>query len=91
MSEGFIPSGSPPVSVSVKLKDRIDVRDFGAYGNGLDDDREAINRAIEYAAMSGKTVEFGKGTYRLFPAPLWWRAFRAIQRRVQFWWWRLPL
>lgn len=88
MSEGFIQSGHGPIKTETKLTDRIDVRDFGAKGNGLDDDREAINNAIAYAAGSGQKVYFGEGTYRLFPAPWWWRAFRAIERRVRRWWWR---
>jgi polygalacturonase len=94
MSDGFTQSGGHVAArtIEAKVKDRIDVRDFGAKGNGLDDDREAINNAIEYARATGKDVEFGKGTYRLFPAPWWWQLFRRIQKRLAYWWWfyRLP-
>ena len=42
---------------------RVDVRDFGAAGNGLADDTGAIHRAIA-AAGDGGTVYFPAGSYR---------------------------
>jgi polygalacturonase len=42
---------------------RVDVRDFGAMGNGLVDDTAAIHRAIA-AAGDGGAVHFPAGSYR---------------------------
>jgi len=44
----------------------INVRDFGAVGDGVTDDREAVQRAIDAAA--GDPVRFPDGTYRLSPS-----------------------
>ncbi|HET6262545.1 MAG TPA: glycosyl hydrolase family 28-related protein, partial [Chloroflexia bacterium] len=39
------------------------VKDYGAQGNGVSDDRAAINRALAAAGTSGATVYFPSGTY----------------------------
>lgn len=45
----------------------IDVRKFGAVGDGLTLDTKAINTAIDYAAArGGGTIYFGPGTYRSY-------------------------
>lgn len=65
--------GDPVVrSLQAKLDDRIDVRDFGALGDGLADDTDAIQRCIDeiYARRSlitpiitRRTIGFHPGTY----------------------------
>ena len=67
-----------------KLKDVITVKDFGARGDGLADDREAICHAIDYAAAVGKLVYFPPGRYRLMPSPWWYRILKWLRR------WLLP-
>lgn len=41
----------------------VEVRDFGAVGDGVTDDRAAIQLAIDDAAAKGKRVHFGAGTF----------------------------
>src|SRR5215813_3663132 len=41
----------------------LDVKDFGAKGDGHSDDARAINAAIAAASAGGDTVEFPRGTY----------------------------
>jgi hypothetical protein len=41
----------------------LNVKDFGAIGNGIADDREAIQRAIDAAGSAGGDVFFPMGTY----------------------------
>jgi hypothetical protein len=52
-------------TVQSKLRDSISVKDFGASGNGLIDDTDAIKRAIAASAQGagGKVVFFPAGTY----------------------------
>lgn len=45
----------------------IDVRDYGAKGDGFTDDTEAIQRAFD-AMLAGDTLYFPKGVYR-FASP----------------------
>ena len=63
-----------------KLKEVIDVRDFGAKGNGLADDREAFKNAIDYAVTCGKPVHVSPGLYRMFRSPWWYRLWKWIGR-----------
>ncbi len=46
----------------------INVKDFGAVGDGLTDDRLAIQNAINAVPSAGGTVFFPAGTYRIAPA-----------------------
>jgi hypothetical protein len=63
--QGIITSMSVSVSSS-SLK--VDVRDFGAYGNGMKDDTTAFQKAIDYVASNGGgEVYIPKGTYSLTP------------------------
>lgn len=65
------PTPSDPVvrTIQQKLDDFADVRDFGAVGNGLVDDTEAINRALYqlYCRATNtpirRTLYFPAGTY----------------------------
>lgn len=41
----------------------INAKEFGAIGNGLSDDTEAIQKAIDHANKNGRTVQLPKGTY----------------------------
>ena len=41
----------------------INAKEFGAVGNGVCDDTEAIQNAIDYANQHGRTVQIPKGTY----------------------------
>ena len=68
------PSTLSPVirTIQAKLDDTINVRDFGALGNGITDDTAAINRALQQIYLAGtseteprarRTVYFPGGTY----------------------------
>ena len=62
----FDPSGTGATSRTVadKLSDSVNVKDFGAVGNGVTDDTAAIQAAIN-ALPSGGRVWLGPGTYRI--------------------------
>ena len=62
-----------------KLKEVINVRDFGAKGNRLDDDSEAFKNAIDYAVAVGKPVYVPPGNYRTYPSPWWYRLWKWIR------------
>lgn len=47
------------------LMDWVDVRDFGAKGDGVTDDAAAVEAADAAAAASGRSVVFSKGVYFL--------------------------
>jgi hypothetical protein len=61
-----VPTASPRTGCWKRLRGaHVDVRWFGARGDGTADDRPAIQRAIDAcAAASGGTVLFPRGTYR---------------------------
>lgn len=61
----FIQSGTGAESRTVesKLRDLISVKDFGAVGDGVIDDTQAVINAV--AAASGKTLLFPVGTYKI--------------------------
>lgn len=54
-----------PANLDKKFKMYESVSDYGAIGNGAVDDRSAIQAAINAAAISGRTVFLGGGTYRI--------------------------
>lgn len=60
---GFIQSGTGAVSrtLQARLRDVVSVKDFGAVGDGVTDDRAAIAAAV--AASQGKRIIFPKGNY----------------------------
>ena len=41
----------------------VNVKEFGAIGNGVCNDTDAIQKAIDYANQHGRTVQIPKGTY----------------------------
>lgn len=47
----------------------INVKEFGAVGNGINDDTEAIQNAIDHANEHGRVVHIPRGTY-LISAPI---------------------
>ncbi len=67
------PTPSDPVvrTVQAKLDDFTDVRDFGAVGDGIADDTEAINRALfqlycrENNSQIRRSLYFPAGTYKI--------------------------
>jgi len=60
----FIPAGTGAVETTVqaKLRQSVSVKDFGATGNGTDDDTAQIKLAITAAGVGGRLI-FPKGTY----------------------------
>jgi hypothetical protein len=68
-------SGAVARPVQERLRDTISVKDFGAVGNGVADDTEAIQRAINFASTiatigtvyndTGVTVYLPPGRYRI--------------------------
>jgi hypothetical protein len=65
---GFEPDGSGSVAISAqdKLRETVSVKDFGAVGDGIANDRTAVTDAITFAISSGKTLHFPAGTYSVF-------------------------
>ena len=62
---GFIQVGATvnmQRTVEEKLQDVVSVKDFGAVGNGTDDDTEAIQAALD---TTSKAIYFPQGTYRV--------------------------
>ena len=67
------PTSSTPIvrSVQTKLDDFANVRDFGAVGNGVADDTDAISRALnqlycrETNTQVRRTLYFPAGTYKI--------------------------
>lgn len=55
---GYLPGGTGAVgrSISETLRDTINVKDFGAKGDGSTDDTAAFNAAAAYAGNNGKVV-----------------------------------
>ncbi|MFM7293916.1 MAG: LamG-like jellyroll fold domain-containing protein [Burkholderiales bacterium] len=64
---GFKQSGTGATSrtVQAKLRDTLNVRDFGAAGNNTVDDSAAINAARGAANARGTALDFSPGAYRI--------------------------
>jgi hypothetical protein len=54
-------SGAEATNVQAKLREFVSVKDFGAVGNGVDDDTSAIQAAL----TAGDTVYAPAGTYKI--------------------------
>jgi len=69
---GFLQSGTNAVARSAqnKMRDVLNVADFGAVGNGLVDDTVYIQRAINAAIASKRNVVFNSGATYLVSAEL---------------------
>ena len=67
---GFQQEGTGAVlrSAQSKMRDVVSVKDFGAVGDGVENDAIAINVAVVAACASGKVLHVPAGTYRLIPA-----------------------
>lgn len=64
---GWLQSGAGAVFrwVRDKLRENVSVKDFGAVGDGVTDDRPAIEAAINALAATGGTLRFPPGNYLL--------------------------
>lgn len=58
-------TGATARTVESKLRDVVNVKDFGAIGNNTADDTAAIQAAITAVAAIGGTVFFPVGTYKI--------------------------
>lgn len=59
-------SGAATRTAQDKLRElSLSVRDFGARGDGITDDRAAIQAAFDEAALSGRRVDIPEGEYRI--------------------------
>ena len=58
-------TGGTARTLAAKLGDIINVKDYGAVGNGSTDDRGAIQNAIDAVPSTGGTVVFPAGNYKL--------------------------
>ena len=57
-------TGSQPTTVETKLSERVSVLDFGATGNGINDDTAAVQAAINHvASQGGGSLAAPEGTY----------------------------
>lgn len=63
----FLPlgTGAVPSDVQHKLREHVSVSDFGAIGNGITDDTDSIQAAIDYCSLLGKVLDIGSGVYLL--------------------------
>lgn len=68
---GYLPSGTGAVATTVqtKLRETVSVKDFGAVGDGVTDDKAALQSAIDYCITNQKKLIIPVGTYSI-SAPL---------------------
>lgn len=61
----FIQAGTGAVSrtAQTKLRESVSVKDFGAVGDGITDDTDAIQTAAAYAVANGRSLYIPAGTY----------------------------
>lgn len=64
---GFLQSGSGAVArtAQAKMRERVNVTDFGAVGDGVADDTAAFNAALASLSSDGGTIVISPGTYKL--------------------------
>jgi len=60
-------AGAIATDVQTKLRESLSVKDFGALGDGVTDDRIAIQAAADYAKTIGANVFFPPGVYLVSP------------------------
>jgi parallel beta-helix repeat protein len=59
-------TGSVTTNVEAKLAQTVSVKDFGAVGNGIDDDTDAVQAALNYiGSIGGGEVIIPAGTYMI--------------------------
>ena len=51
-----------------RFADIVNVKDFGAKGDGVTDDADAVQAALDHGASLGRTVFFPSGTYLITEA-----------------------
>jgi hypothetical protein len=56
-------TGAQPRTAQSKMRDVVDVKDFGAAGDGIADDTQKIQDAMNAAAAAGVPLEFPGGTF----------------------------
>ena len=63
----YTPAGSGAVDTTVqaKFRENVSVKDFGAVGDGVADDSQEIQAAIDYAFSVSKGIYFPSGTYKV--------------------------
>lgn len=61
------PIENPYISRTIQdtLDDTVNIRKFGAAGDGITDDTGALQRAITHAAKNKKVLDLNEGTYRI--------------------------
>jgi hypothetical protein len=73
--------GAVPTNVQAKLRETVSVKDFGAVGDGVVDDRAALQTAADYAISAQKTLYFPAGNYyvnSISPTPVWGAAVYVV-------------
>jgi hypothetical protein len=63
----FSPPGTGAIdrSIQSRLSDTISAKDFGVVGDGITDDTVNMQKAIDYAVSTGKTLFVPSGKYRM--------------------------
>lgn len=61
---GLTPAGAINRPINEKLQETVSVMDFGATGDGITDDTDAIQAAIDSFTSAGGTVFFPTGNYK---------------------------
>ncbi len=56
--------GAVPTTVQAKLRQSVSVKDFGAVGDGSNDDTIAIQYAVDACQLSGASLYIPTGTYK---------------------------